>query len=112
VNASKWRIAAGVLVLAALLLFGAALIPLYYHNYQLQGFVSEAAQRVENQTKSDQLLREWIVDKAASLDLPVKADDVQIKRSTERLRIDVRYAVRVDFPGYTVNLHFYPGAGE
>lgn len=109
---SKWRVAAGALVLAALLLFGAVLIPLYYHNYKFQGFVSEAAQRVENQTRSDQLLREWIVDKAASLDLPVKAGDVLIKRSAEGLRIDVRYVVRVDFPGYTVNLHFYPGAGE
>jgi hypothetical protein len=28
------------------------------------------------------------------------------------MRIDVRYQVRVDLPGYTVNLHFYPGAGS
>ena len=102
--------AAGVLVLAALVLFAVELMPLYYHSYQFQRFVSAATQRVENQKKSDDLLREWVVDKAASLDLPVKAGDVHIKRTLEGLRIEVRYAVRVDLPGYTVNLHFFPGA--
>jgi hypothetical protein len=28
------------------------------------------------------------------------------------VRIDVRYFVRVTLPGYTVDLHFYPGAGS
>ena len=27
-------------------------------------------------------------------------------------RIDVRYVARVDLPLYTVDLHFYPGAGS
>jgi len=112
VTAPKWRLAAGVLVLLALVGFGVALIPLYYRNYQFQGYVSAAAQRVENQTKSDDVLREWLVEKADSLKLPVKAADVHIQRSVDGLRIDVQYAVRVDFPGYTVNLHFDPAAGN
>jgi len=37
---------------------------------------------------------------------------VQIVRSQGGLRIDVRYFVRVTLPGYTVDLHFYPGAGS
>ena len=111
-NAPKWRIALGALVLAALALFAIVLVPLYYRNYQFQEFVSATAQRVENHTKSEDLLREWVVEKAASLDLPVRSDNVQIKRSPEGLRIEVRYAVRVDLPGYTVKLHFYPRAGR
>ncbi len=111
-QAAKWRIAVGVLVLAALALFGVNLIPLYYHNYQLQEFVSATTQRVGTETKSDDFLRESVVDKAASLQLPVKVGDVHITRSGGGLRIDVRYAVRVDLPGYTVLLHFYPGAGN
>jgi hypothetical protein len=112
VSAPKWRLAVGVLILAALVAFAVELIPLYYRNYQFQGYVSAAAQRVENQTKSDDALREWLLDKADSLKLPVKAGDVHIQRSGDSMRIDVRYAVRVDLPGYTVNLHFYPGAGR
>lgn len=111
-NAPKWRLAAGVLVLVGLITFGVVLIPLYYRNYEFQGYVSAAAEGAANRNKSDDVLREWLVEKADGLKLPVKPGDVQIKRSADSMRIDVRYAVRVDFPGYTVNLHFYPGAGN
>ena len=111
-TAPKWRIALGILVLAALGLFGVALVPIYYRNFQLQQFVSSATQRVENRTRSDDLLREWVMDRAAALELPVKAGDVHITRPGAGLRIDVRYAVPVNLPGYTVLLHFSPGAGS
>jgi hypothetical protein len=42
----------------------------------------------------------------------VKQDNVQVIRSRDGVRIDVRYFVRVTLPGYTVDLHFYPGAGS
>jgi hypothetical protein len=110
VTAPKWRLAAGALVLVALTGFGVELVPLYYRNYQFQRYVSAAAERPENQAKSDDVLREWLLDKADVLKLPVKPGDVHIQRSADSLRIDVRYAVRVDLPGYTVSLHFSPGA--
>jgi hypothetical protein len=112
VNAPKWRLAAGVLVLVGLIAFGVVLIPLYYRNYEFQGYVSAAAENAANRNKSDDVLREWLVEKADALQLPVKPGDVRIKRSAGSMRIDVRYVVRVDLPGYTVNLHFYPGAGN
>ncbi len=108
----KWRIAAGCAVLALLGFFGLKLLPVYLHNLQLQHYVEEMTQRVETQTKSDDLLRTWVLDRAAELDLPVKADNVQVKRADNHVRIDVRYVVRVDLPVYTVDLHFYPGAGS
>ncbi len=54
-------------------------------------------------------LRATVVDKANALNLPVKADNVHIDHLPEGIRIDVRYFVRVSLPGYTVDLHFYPG---
>jgi hypothetical protein len=53
-----------------------------------------------------------VLKRAGELDLPVKADNVQIDRLGDGLRIDVRYFVRVSLPFYTVDLHFYPGAGS
>ena len=108
----RWRIVAAAVVLAALLAFAALFAPIYYRNLELQNFVSGVAQRVENQTNSDDVLRTWVLDKAHELDLPVKEDNVQVIRSREGVRIDVRYFVRVTLPGYTVDLHFYPGAGS
>lgn len=108
----RWRIVAAVAVLAALAMFGAMFAPIYFRNLELQDFVAGITQHAENQTKSDDLLRTWVLDKAHQLDLPVKEDNVHIVRSPEGMRIDVRYFVRVDLPGYTVDLHFYPGAGS
>ena len=99
-------------LIAILGYLGARLAPVYLHNFELQRFVEETTQRVENQTKSDDLLRTQVLDKAHELELPVAADNVHIRRSADRLNIDVRYFVRVDLPGYTVDLHFYPGAGS
>ena len=109
---APWRIAAAVVVLAGLGYFTVLFTPIYFHNLELQNYVAELTQRAENQTKSDDLLRVWVLDKAAQLGLPVKADNVRVFRSADSFRIDVRYFVRVDLPGYTVDLHFYPGAGS
>ena len=108
----RWRIAAAVLVLAALLGFGVLFAPTYLGNLKLQTYVAEITRRVDSQNASDDSLRRDVLKKAGELDLPVKADNVQIVRINGGLRIDVRYFVRVTLPGYTVDLHFYPGAGS
>jgi hypothetical protein len=108
----RWRIAAAIAVLAALLGFGVLFAPIYVDNLKLQSFVAEITRRAGIQTQSDEALRQTVLTKAIELDLPVKADNVQINRSPDGLRIDVRYFVRVNLPGYTVDLHVYPGAGS
>ena len=108
---SRWRVAAAVAVLGALAFFGLRLLPIYARNQRFQSYVEEVAGRTESAAKSDDLLRTWLVEKASALELPVKADDVRIRRTADGLGIDVRYVVRVDLPVYTVDLHFHPGAG-
>ena len=108
----RWRIAAAVAVLLALLGFGAMFAPIYAGNLRLQTYVAEITRRVDSKNQSDEVLVRNVLNRARDLDLPVKADNVHINRSPEGLRIDVRYFVRVTIPGYTVDLHFYPGAGS
>jgi hypothetical protein len=108
----RWRIAAAVVILAGLAGFLAMFAPIYLRNLRLQRYVSGLTQTVETTRKSDDLLRTQVLDKAHELNLPVAADNVHIRRSADAVQIDVRYFVRVDLPGYTVDLHFYPGAGS
>ncbi len=108
----RWRIAAGIAILAGLVFFLAIFAPYYFRNLELQNFVSKITHSGENQAKSDDVLRTWVLDKAHQLELPVMEDNVHITRSPGTMQIDVRYAVRVNLPGYTVDLHFYPGAGS
>lgn len=109
---SRWRQAAGLAVLAILIILGARLTPIYLHNRELQEFVEEVTRRAAAPTSSDDVLRSWVLARAADLDLPVVADNVHIVRSADSIHIDVRYMVRVNLPLYTVDLHFYPGAGS
>ena len=108
----RLRIAAAGLILVVLAVLGARLLPLYLDNMRLQSYVEGIAQNEEARTRPDDALRVAVLEKAAFLGLPIKAENVHIKRSSDTMRIDVRYIVRVDFPLYTVDLHFYPGAGS
>jgi Domain of unknown function (DUF4845) len=108
----RWRIAAAVAVLVALLGFGVRFAPIYINNLRLQSYVAEITHDASSGNQSDAALREQVVAKANALNLPVKADNVHIDHSPDGIRIAVRYFVRVDLPGYTVDLHFYPGAGS
>jgi hypothetical protein len=108
----RWRVAAAVLILAGLAGLLAMFAPIYFRNMELQSYVSGLTHAVENADKPDALLRTQVVDKAHELNLPVAEDNVHVRRSADGLQIDVRYFVRVSLPGYTVDLHFYPGAGS
>jgi hypothetical protein len=108
----RWRIAAAIAVLIALAGFGALFTPIYIHNLELQRYVADLTHSSGSRSATDQSLRDNVLKKAGELDLPVKADNVHIDRIGDELRIDVRYFVRVSLPFYTVDLHFYPGAGS
>ena len=107
-----WRIALAILILAGLVVVLGCFAPIYFRNLQLQSYVSDVTHVVDNRSKSDDLLRTYVLTKARQLNLPVLEDNVHVVHSPDGLRIDVRYFVRVNLPGYTVDLHFYPGAGS
>ena len=112
----RWRLVAAAAVLAALALFGAAFAPIYFRSLQLQNFVLAVPQRAVAQSAppSDDVVRTSVLNEAYRLGIPVKAGGVQIFRTPEGRveRVEVRYSVRMDLPGYTVSLHFYPGVGS
>jgi hypothetical protein len=109
---ARWRIAAAAAVLIALAYFGVVFAPIYFRNMELQSYVAGVARDPANHGRPDDLLRTWVLEKAYRLELPVKSDNIRIDHSDDGIRIDVRYFVRVNLPGYTVDLHFYPGAGS
>jgi hypothetical protein len=58
------------------------------------------------------VLQVRVVDRAARLGLAIRPEQVRLQRSGEGLRIEVRYAVPIDLPFYTVDLHFRASAGR
>ena len=109
---SRWRVCAAVAILGILAFILADFAPYYVRNLKLQNFVSAVTRSGQIATQSDDVLRTWVVEKAHQLQLPVADGNVHITHTPEGTHIDVRYFVRVNLPGYTVDLHFYPGAGS
>jgi hypothetical protein len=105
-----WRVAAALLIFAALIFFLALFAPIYFRNLQLHSYVSDVTQSVASQNISDDLIRTRIAAKAHDLNLPVAEDNVHVIHAPGRTDVQVRYFVRVNLPGYTVDLHFNPGA--
>ena len=110
VRANAWRIAAGIGVLILLALVAVLLVPPYYENWQLQNYLGALADDTATPQRSLDLVHALVVDKAASLGLPVRTSDVHITRSANQVKIEVLYVVHIDLPVYTVDLHFRPGA--
>jgi hypothetical protein len=102
--------AAAALILIILGILGVRLLPIYLDDIRLQSYVEGITQDVASRTRPDGMLRIAVMEKAASLGLPVGADNVHINRTEGEVRIAVRYIVHVDLPLYTVDLHFYPGS--
>lgn len=105
-----WRVAAGVAVLAVMLAVGVLLIPPYVENWKLQSFINDLAADPDIAKKPPETIRANIVNKAASLGLPVHTDDVRVTKVGDGFRIEVLYIVHIDLPIYTVDLHFRPAA--
>ena len=111
---ARWRIVAAIAILGVLGFVLAVCTPYYFRNMKLQGYVSDLTRVGEVRSQSDASIRSAVLEKAQQLRLPVLADNVRISRDQDGTvrKIDVRYMVPIDLPGYTVKLHFYPGAGS
>jgi len=105
------RVVAGVAVLLVLAAIGVALTPPYVDNWKLQRYVNELIDDPATAAQPPEVTQAKIVNKAATLGLPVRSDEVHVTRSQNAIRIDVLYIVHVDVAGYSVDLHFRPAAG-
>ena len=107
---ARWRIAAGVAVLLLLVFFAVRLLPAYLLNLEFQRALTEIVERPATRTTLDDMLRAEVVNRAARLGLPVRLEDVGVKRTDRRIEIEVLYVVPVELPLYSVDLHFRPRA--
>ncbi len=110
IGAGPWRVAAAAAIVVCLLAFAVLLIPVYYRNLQFARSLESIARESQTLGQSDDALRAAVVDRAARIGLPVQAGQVRLRRSPDRLRIEVRYMVPVELSVYSVRLHFHPSA--
>ena len=80
-------------------------VPIMINVGELDKEISVLADRANRREYHDERIRKDILAKAESLDLPVTKKNIDIKRSSNRIKITVRYTVPIEFPGYTYMWH-------
>lgn len=91
-----------ILWLLAVLVVGMVLwkaVPVKIANAELYSYMEDLTQFASN--KSEAQLRKMILIKAQELDLPVKAKQIQVERSRNRIKLRCNYTILLDFPLYT-----------
>ena len=109
---NRARLIAALAVVGILIYVAVMLSEPYFDNWELQQYLDSFIADASNRARPDGVLEATVADHAAKLGIPVSPGEVHVLRAGDSLRIEVRYAVRVDLPLYTVDLHFRPGAGK
>lgn len=111
-STSRWRLAAGALLLAAMIVVFAMMAPPYIDNFRLQRSLEEFVAASASRAMTEDVIRAKVADRAAQLGLPLPPNQVRVDKDADHLRVEVLYAVRVDLFVYSVDLHFHPAAGS
>ncbi len=104
------RALVGLLVLAGVVYSAWLLVPVYLHNYQLQDAMAEEARLNSYTIKPEDDMREAIYRKAKDMEMPIKREQINVRREGQQVSIWVDYSVQIDLPGYSFDLQFHPSS--
>jgi len=82
------------------------MIPPYFNKYQFQDNLDDIARRNSYISKSDDDVKQLVVQKAQSMDIPLQEDQVAISRSADGIGITAHYSVQVDLLVKQLDLDF------
>lgn len=92
-----------LLVIAGLVAY--RMIPIKVKAAELRDTVIDEAKAAGN--SDNRHIERVILDKAERLELPLKKSGVKINRKANEIRVDVKYTVPVQFPGFTYQWKFH-----
>ena len=95
----------GGVVVVVVILIAIKVTPVSIHVGELDKEIGVLADRANRREYNDQRILKSILVKAEALDLPVTKKEVEIKRTSTRIKITVIYDVPIEFPGYTYIWH-------
>ena len=98
----------GLFVVVAAFYTAWMLMPPYVNNYQFQDDIRNEALINSYSNKSDQDIRNTLVNKAAEYGIRLKAEEINVQRNGPELSIWADYTVHVDLPGFPLDLRFHP----
>lgn len=100
------------MILAAFIYVAVMTVPVLINEYQFQDSLQDIARFASVNRKSNEQVRQAVLDEAQKEDLPVQAEDVKVEGSGGNVHISVDYSVTVDLKFYQWTLNFHPAANN
>jgi len=105
-----FKLVLGLFVIGAFVYVGAAILPVYYANYEFTEAVKTEATMQTYTTKTEAAIQDSLYKKAMDLGIPIEKERLRVHRTGNQgngsLSVEALYVVRVNFPGYPLDLHF------
>ena len=95
----------GGVVALIVMLVAIKVAPIMINVGELDKEIGVLADRANRREYHDERIRKSILTKAEALDLPLTKKSIDIKRTSNRIKITVTYTVPIEFPGYTYVWH-------
>jgi hypothetical protein len=95
----------GMVVALLVVLISIKVVPLRINVGEFDKEISTLADRANRRDYNDKRILQDILREAENLNLPVTKENVTIKRTSSRIKIDVAYDIEIEFPGYTYVWH-------
>ena len=100
------------LIFLSLIYVGIKVIPVLVTEYQFEDSIQEIARFASATRKSNEQIKQAVLDEAQKEDLPVTGDAIKVEGSAGNVRINVEYSVIVDLKVYQWTLLFHPATSN
>jgi cell division protein FtsL len=99
-------------ILVAFVYTGVMVIPVLINEYEFQDSLQNIARFASVNRKTNEQVKQAVLDEAQKEDLPVQAEDVKVEGAQGNVHINVAYSVTVDLKVYQWTLNFHPDASN
>jgi hypothetical protein len=99
-------------ILVACIYTAVIVLPVLINEYQFQDSLQEIARFASVNRKTNEQIRQTVLEEAQKADLPVQAENIKVEGYGGNVHINVDYSVTVDLKVYQWTLNFHPAANN
>ena len=97
-----------ILIVGSGIYVGSKVAPAYYTFYQFQSDLEQAAMVESYSTRPEAAIQESVAARGRDYGIPLRLDQIRVRRNGDELSISAEYTVHLDFPIYPFDLTFTP----
>ena len=97
-----------VLIVCGGIYVGSKVAPAYYTYYRFQSDLEQAGMAESYSTRSEAEIQESVAARGRDYGIPLKLDQIRVRRTGDELSISAEYTIHFDLPIYPFDLRFAP----